>query len=229
MPRRSIRRRCRRGRAGCWRRSPPACWRWRARRWRRRGARRSRRARGRCRTGSTCRRSRGWQRVPVAAHASWSPWHPGADHQLFGRYADAQGEAVDMALAAFAGQGEGRKLAAFGTGALRQADRWIRIADLPEIDGGRAMRIVAQEKDGTTVERVVVTWYRVGDTLTGDDATVKYATMKDRLAGGTQTAVALHLSAIATPGQDAVAAIRRLRASLGPLDRAIDGIVARAY
>lgn len=171
----------------------------------------------------------GWQRVPVAVRGAWSPWHPGADHHLFGRYADRQGDAVDMALVAYAGQGEGRKLAAFGTGALREADRWIRVADLPDVDGGRAIRIVAQEKDGTTVERVVVTWYRVGDTLTGDDATVKYATMKDRLAGGTQTAVALHLSAVVTPGHDAAAAIRRFRAGLGPLDRAIDGIVARTY
>ncbi|MEH3037359.1 MAG: exosortase A [Sphingomonas adhaesiva] len=171
----------------------------------------------------------GWQRVAVATRGAWAPWHPGADHHLFGRYTDARGDAVDMALAAFAGQGEGRKLAAFGTGPLREADRWIRVADLPAIDGGRAMRIVAQEKDGTTVERVVVTWYRVGDTLTGDDAAVKFATMKDRLAGGTQTAVALYLSAPVAPGRDAVAAIRRFRAALGPPDRAIDGIVAQGY
>ena len=172
----------------------------------------------------------GWRRVAVIRGAgAWGPWHPGADHHLAGRYADGTGEAVDMALASYAGQGEGRKLAAFGTGALRQGDRWIRVADLPAIDGGRAIRIVSAAPGGSTVERIVVTWYRVGETVTGDDRIVKFATMKDRLGGGDQTATALHLSALVRPDGDAIGAIRRFRRALGPVDRAVDRIVAPAY
>ena len=177
----------------------------------------------------------GWQRVaPAAGAAAWAPWHPGADHHLFARYGDARGQAVDWALAAYAGQGEGRKLAAFGTGALRQGDRWIRVADLPAIDGGHAMRIVTRSGGGGgTVERIVVTWYRVGWTVTGDDRSVKWATMADRLRGGTQTAVAMHLSAVVRPDAGgvpaAVAAIRAFRAAIGPVGPAVDRIVRPAY
>jgi exosortase A len=170
----------------------------------------------------------GWQRADLDAAAPWQPYHPGADHHLFGRYRDAQGDAVDMALAAYAGQAEGRKLAAFGTGVLREADRWVRVADLPPVDGGAAVRIVSAAPGGGTVERVVVTWYRVGGIVTGDEKAVKLATMKDRLGGGSQTAVALHLSARVVPGRDAAAAIRRFLAALGPVDRATDDIVAEA-
>lgn len=167
----------------------------------------------------------GWQRAPTDTVAAWQPWHPGADHHLFGRYADERGDAVDMGVAAYAGQREGAKLAAFGTGVLREADRWVRVADLPDLDGGRAMRIVAAAPGGRTVERVVVTWYRVGGIVTGDERAVKLATMKERLAGGTQTAVAIHLSAVTTPGHDPLAAIARFRTALGPVDRAADRIV----
>ena len=169
----------------------------------------------------------GWTRAPVDVAMPWQPFHPGADHQLFGRYRDAAGNPVDMAVAAYAGQAEGRKLAAFGTGALREADRWVRVADLPGLDGGRAIRIVAAAPGGTTVERIVVTWYRVGTVMTGDERRVKIATMKDRLSGGSQTAVALHLSAPVLPGRtprDAAAAIARFAAALGPLGPAADRI-----
>ena len=170
----------------------------------------------------------GWQRAPVTARVAWQPYQPGADHHLFGRYRDAAGETVDMALAAYAGQAEGRKLAAFGTGALREADRWVRVADLPDLDGGHAIRIVAAAPDRSTVERVVVTWYRVGQVMTGDERRVKIATMKDRLSGGSQTAVALHLSAEVRPGdrggREALATIARFAAALGPLDLAADRI-----
>ena len=94
------------------------------------------------------------------------------------------------------------------------------------------MRIVTRAKGGT-VERIVVTWYRVGWTVTGDDRHVKWATMTDRLRGGTQTAVAMHLSALVRPDAGgvpaAVAAIRALRAAIGPVGPAVDRIVRPAY
>lgn len=164
----------------------------------------------------------GWHRVDVDTRAPWMPYYPGATHFLFGRYADAKGDAVDVAVAVFANQREGAELVSFGTGVLREADRWVRVADLPPIHGGGAMRIVATSPAGGTVERVVATWYRVGDIVTADGAKVKLATVKMRLFGDPQPAMALHLSAEVAPGHDANAAIGRFLTALGdPGDAAL--------
>lgn len=160
----------------------------------------------------------GWRRVDLDPRTAWSPYHPGADHFLLGRYADASGDTVDVSVAVFANQQEGRELVSYGTGVLREDDRWVRVVDLPAIAGGRAMRIVADAAPGTSggeVERVVATWYRVGDTVTGDDKAVKLATVKMRLIGAPQPAIALHLSAVAASGHDPQVAIARFLASLG--------------
>ena len=156
----------------------------------------------------------GWHRVPVSTRAPWMPYYPGADHYLVGRYADASGERVDMAIAVFGQQREGRELIAFGTGVLREEDRWVRVANLPDMEGGSVMKITAPGP----VERIVATWYRVGDATTHDETLVKIETMKARLLGGPQRAVAIHLS---TEGADS-RAIERLLAALGPLDRIAD-------
>ncbi len=99
----------------------------------------------------------GWHRAPISTRAPWTPYYPNADHILFGRYADASGESVDLAIAVYGRQREGAKLAAFGTGVLREEDRWVRVADLPDLAGGSMMRITAPGP----VERIVGTWYRV--------------------------------------------------------------------
>ena len=155
----------------------------------------------------------GWHRVPIDRHRPWQPWYPGADHYLFGSYASAAGDRVDLAVAVFGRQREGAKLGAFGTGALREDGAWLRVEDLAPIAGGEAMRIAAPGP----ATRIVATWYRIGDILTGDLRRVKLATMRARLIGGSQGAVAIHLSAAARPGHDPRAAIERMLASLGPL------------
>lgn len=160
----------------------------------------------------------GWQRVPLDHAAPWSPYYPAADHFLLGRYADGQGAMVDVAVAVFARQREGAELVAFGTGVLREGDRWIRVADAPPIAGGRSMRIVAQARNGATVERVVATWYRVGDTITADGRMVKMATLAAHLGGGDPVAVALHLSTVVRPGIDPRATLARFAADAGESD-----------
>lgn len=156
----------------------------------------------------------GWDRAPLDRNAIWSPHYPAADHFLLGRYANGQTR-VDVAIAVFARQREGAELIAFGTGALREGDRWIRVADEAPIAGGSAMRIVTQARDGQTVERVIATWYRVGDTVAARGRTVKMATLAAHLGGGDPTAVALHASAIVRPGVDPRAEIARFVAAAG--------------
>ncbi len=155
----------------------------------------------------------GWRRIAISTRAPWQPYYPGADHHLFGRYADDRGDAVDVAIAVYGSQREGAKLGAFGTGVIREEDRWVRVADLDPIAGGSAMRITAPGP----VERVVVTWYRVGDRVTADPRVVKLQTMKAKLLGGPQRAVAIHLSTEVAPGHDPRAAIERLLARIGPI------------
>ena len=168
----------------------------------------------------------GWTRAPLSRTAPWQPYYPGADHTLFGRYARGAAAAVDLAVAVFAAQGEGHKLGAFGTGPIREEDRWVRIADTRPIAGGDGLRMTAPGANGRPVERVVATWYVVGDTVTADERVVKIETMKAKLLGGPQRAVAIHLSAEVTPGRDARADIADFARALGPIDRFADRLMA---
>ncbi|WP_010216807.1 exosortase A [Sphingomonas sp. PAMC 26621] len=156
----------------------------------------------------------GWHRVPSSTRAPWSPNYPGADHILQGRYADARGESVDLAIAVYGSQREGKEIVGFGVGPLREDDVWIRIEDRPELAGGAVMRVLARR----AVEREIVTWYRVGDTVTHAGNVVKIETVKARLFGGPQRAVAVHLSAERMPGADPRAAMTRFLSALGPID-----------
>ena len=163
----------------------------------------------------------GWTRVPLSQRAAWQPYYPGADHALFGRYA-RDGAAVDLAVAVFASQGEGHKIGAFGTGPIREEDRWVRIADAAPIAGGSTLRMTAPGSDGHAVERIVATWYVVGNRVTADERVVKIETMTAKLLGGPQRAVAIHLSAEVTPDRDARADIAAFAAALGPIDGVAD-------
>ncbi|MES3152675.1 exosortase A [Sphingomonas faeni] len=161
----------------------------------------------------------GWHRVAISTRAPWTPNYPDADHYLFGRYADASGATVDMSVAVFGNQHEGKELVAFGTGVLRQEDRWVRVADLPAIADasgvdGSVMRITAPGP----VERIVATWYRVGDRTTQDETLVKIETMKARLLGGPQRAVAIHLSVEGTDQRP----MARFLGALGPIGTVAD-------
>ncbi|ODP36836.1 exosortase A [Sphingomonas turrisvirgatae] len=159
----------------------------------------------------------GWQQVPLSARATWKPNFPGADHFLMGRYSDGMGAQVDLVLAVYGSQREGKELVGFGQGAIRENDKWVRIEDLPALDGGKALRMTAGP-----VEREVVTWYRVGDVLTGSDGRVKAETLKAKLLRGRQRAVAVLVSAEKDAALPTRAAIKRFMAAVGPVERVAD-------
>lgn len=165
----------------------------------------------------------GWHRVGPSTVAPWSPYYPGADHFLIGHYADGRGRTVDLAVAVYASQHEGKELVGFGIGAIRENDRWVRIADLPDLAGGHALRMTGPAR----VERATVSWYRVGDTLTGSDKRVKFETLKTKLLGGNQAAVAVLVSAGQGPDQGAQAAIEDFLGALGPVDAFADRMAGR--
>lgn len=161
----------------------------------------------------------GWRRTPLSRAAPWEPHHPAADHRLFGRYRDRQGRAVDMGVALYLRPEEGREPVAFGVGALRENDRWVKVADVSPVAGGAALRIVAPGP----VERTVATWYRLGGMTTADPFRAKLLTVRARLAGGDRRALALHLSAEGPGAQEAVGAFAR---ALEPLGARLDSIAA---
>jgi exosortase A len=139
----------------------------------------------------------GWQRVPGSSGLPWRPHYAGADRLLLGHYRDSRGRGVDLAIAIFAWQAEGRELVGFGQGAAAPNGRWAWTADAPAPPDGRAERIASHG-----MERQVVSFYRVGDIVTGSGVGVKLETMKVRLLGGPQRAVAVLVSGESRPAID---------------------------
>ena len=137
----------------------------------------------------------GWQRVPGIGGRAWQPHFAGADLIRMGRYRNASGQKVDLAIAVFARQQEGRELVGFGQGAVAPESGWSWAAAGAAPPGGRLDRIASF---GTV--REVASFYRVGSLLTGSEFEVKLETIKTRLLGGPQRAVAVLVSAQA-PGE----------------------------
>ena len=161
----------------------------------------------------------GWRRVP-AQGLSWRPHFAGADRFRTARYRDARGREVDLAIAVYAHQADGRELVGFGQGAV-EGWAWTANAEAPL--GGRAEWIGSHG-----LVREVLSFYRVGSVLTGSGVGVKLETMKARLFGGPQQAVAVLISAQApAAGVSPRPAIDDFLRALGPVERLADRAAGR--
>jgi exosortase A len=165
----------------------------------------------------------GWTRIAGPARAPWTPHYPGADHFVLGRYADAGGGTVDLAIATYANQHEGKEMVGFGIGAIRENDRWIRVHDLPLLARGAAVRMT----HAGPVERETVTWHRIGSIVTGDARAVKLETLRVKLTGGDVGGAAVLMSAERSEGRDSRATIERFLAAAGPVERIADTALGR--
>ena len=162
----------------------------------------------------------GWHLSDTPMAYPWAPRFDSADHKVQARYEDRQGHVVDLAIVTFARQSEGRELIGFGQGAADPDSEWVWSDNAASPDMARAEIITAPGP----VERYVLSWYRVGDAkLTGAANRVKLDTMKARLLGRDQRAVAILVS-IENPrlggGKEAVHAFLK---SLGPIEDLADG------
>jgi len=163
----------------------------------------------------------GWTRTETSGGRPWQPHFAGADDLRVGHYRDAQGQEVTLAIALFARQEEGAELIGFGQGAVGPDGGWAWTAAVPGPENGRAERLASHGE-----QREVVTFYRVGDILTGSTTRVKLETMKVRLIGGPQRAVAVMVSAaVATTGASPRPAIDRFLAAIGPVEQLADSAV----
>lgn len=153
----------------------------------------------------------GWQPVAVASAVPWEPRFAGTDTLRRFTYADARGRRVDLVIAAFARQSVGREIVGYGRGALDSANDWVWSGEGSDVDDTHLARLVAPG-----AVREVVSIYRVGGDVLTDARRVKLATLEARLLGRDQRAAAVIVSAVDTPEQDGVQAIRDFRAAAGP-------------
>jgi EpsI family protein len=132
----------------------------------------------------------GWQRVQPTTKGDWKPRFDGADHRLQGEYINAKGDRVTLAVAVYAWQGDGKEMVGYAQGAADPDSHWSWTNDTRPPTLGKAERIFAPG-----LAREVVSFYVVGKMTTGRAQIVKLATLKSRLLGADQSAVALLISA----------------------------------
>jgi EpsI family protein len=159
----------------------------------------------------------GWQRVDYAPAIAWEPRASGADHRLLGRYRDAQGRRVDVFLALYALQDEGREAGGFGEGALRPGSGWAWLSPGRPVADAKADRLLGAGRH----LRLAQTTYRTGEVVTGSNLRLKLANIADRLALRARPTMLLILS---SEDPDAEASLRAFRASVDPLGPWMDRV-----
>lgn len=160
-------------------------------------------------------RVEGWTRTDAPLSYPWQATYAGADRIAEGRYSDANGRVVDIAIAYFANQTEGRELVSFGQGGLPAETEWSRVEDTDAPPSGHAYRITAPGP----VFREVFEYMRIGALTTGSESRAKIETMRVRLLGGDQSAVGIVLSA---EGRDARAVIESFLDDSGGIETLVD-------
>ncbi|MEO5587727.1 MAG: exosortase A [Novosphingobium sp.] len=152
----------------------------------------------------------GWQRIAYAPQVWWEPRASGAERRLLGRYRDAEGHQVDVFLAVYASQDEGKEAGGFGEGALTPGTGWAWIAPGPDAVDFKSDRLLGGERHG----RLAQTTYRTGNVLTASNLRLKLANIADRLALRARPTTMLILS---SEEPHAEGSLRAFRASAGPV------------
>lgn len=173
----------------------------------------------------------GWKRVSTTPNPDWQPRYVGAEQIAFAQYENASGARVDMVLALYGYQRDGRELVASGQGAVTGGTgTWIWsgrgpvAASLPAY-GPVQSDIILSVNGG---KRLALTQYHVGGGTTGSATGVKWRMVKARLLGQSQISAALLLSAHLQPGVAVAPEIRALQAQIGPSEPFVAQIVKKA-
>ncbi len=160
----------------------------------------------------------GWQVVPYQSAYPWQPHFSDPSHILLARYRRADGVQVEFYTAVYDRQSEGRELVGYGQGAVGNDGRWSWIENCDAPAKGRCERIAAHGK----YLREVHSYYRVGDVTSGSATEVKLQTLKARLLGGNQQAVAILVSAEASKTGNPRAAIEAFVKDMASIDKVAD-------
>ena len=160
----------------------------------------------------------GWTRVDYRPTHPWRPHFAKSNHMLLGRYRDAQGHEVDLAVAVYDRQSEGRELVGFGQGAAGGTSDWSWIEGCDAPTNARCERIGTKDQ----LHREVISFYRVNGTTSGSGSAIKLATLKAKLLGGNQRAVAILVSAEQKGRENPRPAIDSFLKSIRNIDKLAD-------
>ncbi|WP_339690337.1 exosortase A [uncultured Parasphingorhabdus sp.] len=161
----------------------------------------------------------GWEIVDYQPLYPWRPRFDGSSHQLLGRYRNrSTGMEVDLSIAVYDRQQEGREIVGYGQGALVPNTRWSWNRDLDAPAGATAVELIAPGP----VVRDVVSFYRIGGKLTGSGSAVKLETLKSNILGGSRQAVAILVSSETNREASPRIPIDAFLADLGPVDKVAD-------
>ncbi|MBK7162850.1 MAG: exosortase A [Sphingomonadales bacterium] len=160
----------------------------------------------------------GWTRVDYRPTHPWRPHFAKSNHMLLGRYRDAQGQEVDLYAAVYDRQSEGRELVSFGQGAAGGTSAWSWIEGCDAPTNARCERIGTKDQ----LHREVISFYRVNGTTSGSGSAIKLATLKAKLLGGNQRAVAILVSAEQKGRENPRPAIDSFLKSIRNIDKLAD-------
>jgi len=162
----------------------------------------------------------GWTPVADRPAHPWMARADGADRWAMLRY--ARGDArIDLFVALYSGQSEGREIAGYGQGAVDPNGDWAWAAPAAPLAGARADRLAAPGP----VTREAVTVMRIGDVGTGSALVVKRETLIARLLRQPRPAMLLIVSAEDAEGRPARAAIEAFLAAAGGTDTLGDAVL----
>lgn len=160
----------------------------------------------------------GWTRVDYRPLHPWKPQFANASHTLLSRYRNLQGQEVDLYIAVYDRQSEGRELVGFGQGAAGGESDWSWVENCDAPANARCERIGTKDQ----THREVISFYRVNGTTSGSGAAIKLATLKAKLLGGDQQAVAILVSAEQKDRENPRPAIDSFLNSIRDIDKLAD-------
>lgn len=162
----------------------------------------------------------GWKTITNTDRHPWRPRADGANARR--RIAYGRGDdRVDLFVALYDGQGEGREITGFGQGAIDPDGDWAWTEPGRAIENGKAERLTAPGP----VVREALTFYAIGDMVTGDAVMVKLETLKAQLLHRPQRAAIIIVSAEARKGVPARAAIDRFLGAAPPVAKLADQLL----
>lgn len=153
----------------------------------------------------------GWQQVETGTGLWWEPRASGAAHRLLGTYQDKDGARVEVFLAVYAAQDEGREAGATGEGALMPDSDWRWHSPGPDFGWGQSDNLQAF----TDTQRLALTLYRHRELTTGSVARLKLSNIRDRLAFDPHPTIMLILSAAEDGPVAAEEALHRFLLAIG--------------
>jgi len=163
---------------------------------------------------------KGWEQVEYAPTFGWNPKNSGADHRLLGRFRNETGHEVDVVVALYAAQEEGREASAYGEGAFDPNShwRWLEQGSIAANADSQILLVAGDHK------RIVQTTYHIGDLTTGSAASLKLAIMRDRLLLREHPTTLLILSSEQQGGDLAAQSLTKFRAAIGDEGEWLDRI-----